>query len=194
MLLTKVHAPLVELLFAVVFCLELKRGRVPAPSARAWATAGLLFLLCVAAYLGGNLWRYDRLALSTSYGLGWEVSGAASYPWNVAGLIVSPGKSLFIFSPPLVLAALLSARFIQRNSWYGALLAVFVIPQILFHAYFRTWADETWGPRRLMNLVPVLVLPLCIAVGSEQRWTRWGLILFAALGLWICGCRSLPSP
>jgi len=136
-------------------------------------------------FVAGNQWRYGRWLMSTSYSLSWEARPPSmdEYLVNLAGFFVSPGKSVFIYSPPLLLALALAPRLWRTVPAYGRLMLVFVVPQILFHAYFRTWADETWGPRRLMNLIPVTMLPVGLffergAVVNGGRVAGW-----LALGL-----------
>jgi hypothetical protein len=173
MLLTKVQAPLVVvLLAATVGWLLLRRSLPRLPSPGVGLAALLVFAAFVAAFLWGNQWRYGRWLLPTSYGFTAEVEPPRDYFWNLAGFFISPGKSLFAFNPPLLLAAALAPTFIARRHWFGGALTFFVLPQIIFHAYFRTWADEVWGPRRLMNLLPILVLPIGVLF-EPGPWPRW---------------------
>lgn len=190
MLLTKVHAPLPIVLLTALLVFEIAHGNLKSPKLAEAAPGALCLLLCLGVFLWGNHLRYGRWFLSTSYSMSWETSppGLGEYFWNFFGLLLSPGKSLFITSPPLVAAIFVLPAFCRRLPGYGRFLLVFVLPQIMFHAYFRTWADETWGPRRLVNLLPVLVLPLGMLfepAALKGRFPRIAGVLAIALGLWM---------
>src|SRR5262249_28588898 len=71
----------------------------------------------------------------------------------------STGKSLFLYSPPLLLG-LLGARTAWRRypgetAFLGSIIAIVV----LFNAKFRIWhADYCWGPRYLTPIIPLVLL------------------------------------
>ena len=170
-LLTKVQGPLVILLFGLVVAKGIARRNLSMPPGRTLLAMGLIFLVAGAVFVWGNEVRYGRWFFSTSYDFARETAAPQSYIANLAGFFLSPGKSLFLFNPPLLLCPFLIAPLCRRHRWYLDLLLLIVLPQILFHAYFRTWADETWGPRRLLNLIPILILPLA-ALLEQDLWTR----------------------
>jgi hypothetical protein len=78
----------------------------------------------------------------------------------LVGLILSPGKGLFAFSPILVLGALgMRAYFRARRAHallvYGVILGV-LVPHLWFHAWY---GGLVWGPRYLVPVTPLLLLP-----------------------------------
>jgi hypothetical protein len=75
------------------------------------------------------------------------------------GLLLSPGKSLFLYSPPLILGVLgLATAWRRRRAETMFLVSIFVVCT-LFNAKFRHWhADYCWGPRHLMSVAPILIL------------------------------------
>jgi len=77
------------------------------------------------------------------------------------GPFLSPGKSVFLYSPP-VLAALWGARRLwhRRRAVAVAVLAV-VTPVVLVYARYLFWSgDWAWGPRYLVFALPALLLPV----------------------------------
>ncbi len=75
------------------------------------------------------------------------------------GLLLSTGKSVFLYSPPLVLAVLGVRTAWQRRRAETALCSAIIIVSLLFNAKFRHWhADYCWGPRHLAALTPVVLL------------------------------------
>lgn len=77
------------------------------------------------------------------------------------GMLFSPGKSIFLFSPPLVLALFGIRRFTTRRREVAVAVAATVGPIVLVYARYLFWSgDWGWGPRYLVFALPVLILPL----------------------------------
>jgi hypothetical protein len=116
--------------------------------------------------------------------------GAALY-----GFLLSPGKSLFLFSPPLVLG-LMGLRTAWRRGRGEMLLLVGVcLVTLLVHAKFRIWhGGFCWGPRYMVPLTPVLLLLalpwLAEALGRGRVWLRrtaLGALLGAGVAVQLLG-------
>jgi hypothetical protein len=90
--------------------------------------------------------------------------------WDgLRGLLISPGGSVFVYSPVMLggVAALFALRHRDRSTML--LLAGEFSVMLLFYARFTHWDGErSYGPRYLLPVVPLLVLPLApwLAVGS----------------------------
>ncbi len=90
---------------------------------------------------------------------------------GVYGLLVSPGKSVFLYSPPLLLSALFMLPFVRRwpheSLFFGALVVSHVVLAGLLP--FGVWAgDAAWGPRYLLPVLPYLLLPLILALPPRR--------------------------
>jgi hypothetical protein len=78
---------------------------------------------------------------------------------GVYGLLLSPGKSAFLYSPPLILALLGARTAWQRRRDETLLVAGVIAVSVLFNAKFRHWhADYCWGPRHLTAVTPLAIL------------------------------------
>jgi hypothetical protein len=77
------------------------------------------------------------------------------------GLLASPGRSFFLYSP-ITLAGVAGLVWLARLDRSTALLfAGHVVVVLLFYASLVHWdADRSYGPRYLLPLIPWLVLPL----------------------------------
>jgi hypothetical protein len=75
--------------------------------------------------------------------------------------LLSPGKSVFLYSPPL-LAALWGARRLWQNRRPVAVAVLAVVtPVVLVYARYLFWSgDWAWGPRYLVFALPALLLPV----------------------------------
>jgi len=101
-----------------------------------------------------------------------------------AGLLVSPGKGVLWYSPPLVLALLLGVPLARRFPSQVAALATFAVAAPLFYGTFVFWhGDWHWGPRYVAPIflaaAPVgwLAYEWVTRRGAPVRW----LALLAAV-------------
>jgi hypothetical protein len=81
---------------------------------------------------------------------------------GLAGFLLSPGASVFLYSPPLLLLPLLLRPFWRERRAECATLAACALSLLLFCAGFSLW-HGLWsapGPRYLFALTPLLLLPL----------------------------------
>jgi len=147
----------------------------PLLNAVALAAIGLLpGLLVILAY---NYWRFGSVTSTGYLNVGnVMVENVLISTW---GFLFSPGKSLFLYTPPLVLAALALPRFWRGHRLTALAMVATILPVMLFYARFPSWSgDWAWGPRYMVFAVPVLLLP-SIAFLSVMRWP--GRSLAAAL-------------
>jgi hypothetical protein len=102
------------------------------------------------------------------------------------GFLFSPGKSIFLYTPPLLLALLGLPRFWRAHRATVLALLVTVVPIMYFYARFAFWpGDWSWGPRYMVFAVPVLFLP-AIGFLSNMRWPgRSFAVTILALGLFV---------
>jgi hypothetical protein len=149
-------------------------------------TAALAFLLpMVIAGLvlaGYNAARTGHL-LDLGYAADETFSTALWY--GLAGQLLSPGKSLFLFSP-ILLAALFGIPALLRRDMPTALLSLGVIAvyPLLYGRWYMWWGGWSWGPRFLVPVLPFLSLFLAPVVDWVLRPSRWwAQALLAVLAL-----------
>jgi hypothetical protein len=146
--------------------------------------------LCLTAQLGLNNYRHGS-PFNTGYendhgfpSIIYDGSPGWSIPWwvGVHGLLFSPGKSAFVFSPPLILAALAWSRFGKKHLAELLLISGLVVVWLALYAKWWAWhGDASWGPR---YLVPVLLLASVPLAEALSWWRKRGYcfkILVAAL-------------
>jgi hypothetical protein len=110
----------------------------------------------------------------TAYG-----TGAVSFVFGTEtldgflGLWASPGKSIFLYNPPLVFALFGIPLVVRRCRLWATALAVTAIPVVLVYGKFMFWSgDWCWGPRYLLFLVPLLLLPGVFLVDEAIKHRR----------------------
>ena len=111
---------------------------------------------------------------------GWFASAYADQPEGIRfttplvaglyGFLFSVGKSVFLFSPALLLGVAGFGRFARRHAALAAGAAAVVLLSLLIHARWQNWAGGwCWGPRHIFLAHVFAVIP---ATGFVVRWTR----------------------
>ena len=117
-----------------------------------WASpAAALVLLYQWIYFGAP-WRHG---FSASLGRFDETWGLGH-----AGLLVSPAKGLLVFTPVALVAVLGMVRSFRRGErWLVATLATAVVGHWLLMGRWSEWhGGESWGPRMMTDVLPLLFL------------------------------------
>ena len=139
-------------------------------------------IACAAAMIGVNMmWFGHPLGAmanleGTRHPLIHGVSGPlATSPWTGAlGLLISPSRGLLVFSP-VVLVALAGFGAMRREGWQGDLRWCMIAATAqfgLYASYSVWWGGHTYGPRYLIDLLPLLV-PLAAAGTGALRASRF---------------------
>jgi len=83
---------------------------------------------------------------------------------GLAGLLISPGKGLFEYNPVLLLLVIFPSCllfFWRKRRGISLLFACISLCYLLLYARFRYWdGGLCWGPRYLLPIIPLLLLPL----------------------------------
>jgi hypothetical protein len=115
---------------------------------------------------------------------------------GLRGLLFSPGKSFFLYSPPMLLALVSLVAFIRRHGTYA--VAPLGITLVYFAIYSKkvAWhAGAGWGPRYQLVVIPLLILVIAPllqkAIDERQRWARYALLATFLLGV---GVQTLAVP
>jgi hypothetical protein len=156
-----VTVPLLMLYVAAitVSCLGASRGmaerlRVMAAHLGLWS---LGLVPGVALVIGYNLARFG-VPLASGYG---DEASAFTTPLltGLIGLLLSPGKSLFLYAPVAALALAGAPLLWQRWRLETALLLLLVIVHVVLYARWHAWdGGGVWGPRLLLPIVPLLAV------------------------------------
>lgn len=139
-----------------------------------------------ALILGGMPWllflmvaNYLRFGNITETGYGGQTGILSKPPWIGLGLILlSSGKGLLWFSPPLILALAMLRR-CRLTAPVVAALLIFVLPLLLISSLHYWAAGMCWGIR---YLTPSVVLLVAVLFAQERPWRsspRWFLAVCA---------------
>ena len=143
----------------------------------------------------GNPFRvqfFASVAMAVQY-----ISGSRG-PWSssawdgLAGILLSPGRGLFIYSPVVLLSLLGLATAWRRG---GDLLLRcagpgVILTLLLYSKWGYWWGGFSYGPRLLADLTPVLALAL-YPIGPLVRTSRALKTAFVALAVWSIGAHAI---
>lgn len=132
--------------------------------------AGVPLALGLGVAMFYNWLRFESV-WNTGYNAGLAPAMERGRLWvGLFGLFFSPGKSVFLYNPALLVAALAWWPFARRFRLVALLAAFATWPVILFYARFPFWhGDVAWGPRYLTFFVPAALLPLAFVRGRPRQ-------------------------
>lgn len=94
---------------------------------------------------------------------------------GVAGQLLSPGRGLLWFSPLVVVALFGWRRLFLRNRLVAIASVCAFISVVFAHGKLGNWSGEdTWGPRYLVPVAALSLLPLGLVVDGLRRASATG--------------------
>jgi len=135
------------------------------------------------ALLGTAYYNVTRFGnpLDTGY-LRDETAGFGSVWEGALGLLVSPGGSLFVYSPVLILGAVALAGLYRADRHTAILFGSVVFVMFAFYALLQHWdADRSYGARYLLPAHAFLCIPLGLWFRESRDSRRHRIALAAVL-------------
>jgi len=132
-----------------------------------WLCAGFLG---TAGFAAVTLW-YNYIRFGDVFEIGYmravesqwteyNLFGSSPLPTFVA-MLFSPGKSIFLYNPVLLLIPLTLCAFYRRHKVVTLVMTAAVVANFVFYSFFTAWAgDYAWSIRYQVVILPFLVLPL----------------------------------
>ncbi len=82
---------------------------------------------------------------------------------GITGLLLSPGKSLFVYAPLLILSVFLFRKFYREYPKEAIYVAALTVLWFLLHSRLRSWYGAWgWGPRHFITILPMMFLPFAV--------------------------------
>jgi hypothetical protein len=109
---------------------------------------------------------------------------------GLRGLLFSPGRSFFLYSPPAILALVSVVAFVRRHRMQSVGILGIILVYFAMYSKKVAWdAGAGWGPRYQVVILPLVVLvaaPLIQkAIEERHRWARYALVVTFVLGIGI---------
>ncbi|MFQ5406731.1 MAG: hypothetical protein ACE5DI_06265 [Candidatus Micrarchaeia archaeon] len=144
-----------------------------------WLSPVLFFLLIVAIY--------NAFVFGSIFSFGYEGSNlvfdVSLLFEGVYGLLFSPGAGLLFFSPLCFFGLFFLFDLYKKHSALALLILSFFIVLLLFYGVQNFWHGWlSWGPRYLLSVVPLLLLPLAVVFKIKSKNAAFlGIFLLLAL-------------
>ncbi len=150
-----------------------------------WLSLFILpFAFFILLQLGWNFYRFGSVFnLGAKHQSFLRFSFAAKPYISLPAMLIGPNKSIFIFSPPLLLFLFSIKKFFRVQKLEMITLYGIIFIYLAFYSKFSFWrAYASWGPRFLVPITPFLLLPVCIFLDRVQ-WKRILIFILFAIGI-----------
>ena len=173
------------LLWPALFLVTLRGETLARSRSRSRVLVQLVpILIGVALLFAFNELRFGVAYLFNRQPIGIVQPAALGNPLvGLPSLLLSPGKSILLYSPVLVLGVLGLRRLRDRDPWLLRALLLATTTQMLFISWLSFFgSDWAWGPRYLGPLIALWILPAALWLPSTRRSHRMR-VAFVAAGL-----------
>ncbi len=129
-----------------------------------------------------------------------ETRTGFSYPIfaGIYGFLLSPGDSIFVFSPPLLGALVVWPRFLKERRKPAMLCFSIALVYLLIHSKFGDWwGGYSWGPRFLVPVTGFMLIPFTYLIEDFSRLRAFGkisVITLCLLGFYVQLVATLVLP
>lgn len=134
-------------------------------------------------------WSVFGSPLLTGYGTDLRATFKTPLAEGVYGLLLSPGKGLAWYAPPVLLAMWGLWRFARRHAAEAVFVLLLGASIVTLFALYAFWhGDGSWGPRYLIPFLPFAVLPavaLFERVGAAAPVKSLAVALVITLGFFV---------
>ncbi len=154
---------------------EISRAQLAGAMRLMWIALGAL------PFAAGVL-IHNALRFGDAFSTGYAGESFSTSLWQgVSGLLLSPGKGVWLYAPPLLLSVALWPRFWRAQRALACFLALAWAVALPFYGSWWAWdGGWAWGPRLLVPLLPLSCLPL-LTLPADRRW-GWAAALTIASG------------
>jgi hypothetical protein len=89
---------------------------------------------------------------------------------GIAGILISPGKSILIYAPLLIMSAFLFKKFYQEHQQEAIYIGALTVLWLVVHSRLRSWYGAWgWGPRHYITILPLIFLPFAVNIEYVMR-------------------------
>jgi hypothetical protein len=156
---------------------------VPFATRRRLAALGVPLLLWG---IGFGLFNWTRTGSFLDTGRN-DPETTLAAPLNFVGFFISPGKGLVFFSPLVVIGALGLGALYRRDRRLTLALLASLVGGVAIVAVLRFWSDETWGPRYIVWVAWLLLLPIPFWAVTRRRKQILAGVAVLAVGVQFLG-------
>lgn len=136
------------------------------------------------AFAFGLGYNYARFGSVGQTGYAGILSFSTPLLVGLYGLLLSSGKSLFLYAPVTLLGVASLRPFAKDRKYEMWLFLGLLLVNLLVVSKFYDWSGEgAWGPRYLTLVLPCLILPIGSLIEGGSRTIKRGFIGLMLLGV-----------
>lgn len=135
-----------------------------------------------------TIFWYNFIRTGSLFATGYSPEENFSNPFliGVWGFLFSPAKSIFLYSPPLLISFLLLWRFFKKHRNEAIFIVCGFIISLMFYSKWFNWeGGRSWGPRFMFLSMVLLTVPIVKFFENRQKWNRSFNIVI--LGIFLTG-------
>ena len=100
---------------------------------------------------------------------------------GIHGFLFSPGRSLFLYVPLAAAGVLALPALARRDGSLAALFVALSVSLVVVYSTLRAWDGlRSYGPRYLVPVLPMLVIPMVWWMEPGRQWWRRALLWLVA--------------
>jgi hypothetical protein len=176
------HAFAAAVFFCALFLRDRAKALGPAMILAFVSAIGLAALLLYNFHLYENALEFGYPAVAE----GGKRLNSFETPFltGLFGFLLSPGKSIFVFAPPVALAILGIPRLWRKDRGLATVAAGALPVYLLFYARYSQWeGGYCVGPRYMVPAVGLLCIALAPMIAEEKKSTRLAAISLTVIGI-----------
>lgn len=125
---------------------------------------------------------YNYVRFSNILETGYEIDFSTSFLTGLYGLLLSPGKSIFLYDPVLIAGLVGFFFMLQSHREMGVLFGLLVLSQLVLYSPWHSWMGGMgWGPRFLLIVIPYMLLPVGFLLEGKGGSFLKGFIIFTII-------------
>ena len=187
---TRINVLLVAPVFVLYLLWAARNGQSSAGDVQAylWRAGRLLlaFLAPVGVVLGIILLHNVMRFGSPSFGIAMDFSTPVGV--GLFGYLLSPGRSIFLYAPPVILGLLAWPRFVHAYRAEALLMASIIAIYLVTYSTYAIWyGGWSFGPRYLLAVIPFLLLPVIFLPATKPLLALAAGLVAAGVGVQLLG-------
>jgi hypothetical protein len=176
-----IHVLAPAVFFVALLLRDRGKGVGSALTLGACSALGLAVLLLYNFHLFGNALDFGYPAVAEG---GRRMIGfTTSLLTGLYGFLLSPGKSIFLFAPPLILAVFGIPRLWRRDRGLATVAAGLLVAYLAFYVKYTQWeGGYCVGPRYVVPTLALFCIGLAPTMESMDNRTRLAAIALTMIG------------
>lgn len=154
--------------------------RAPSRIAARWCLVAFPVVFALVVIAGHNYYRFGGVGRTGYEDQAEGVQFATPVLVGLHGYVLTPGRSIFVYSPCLLLALPGAVALWRRDRWSAVTVGLLVAGYLGTMSKWQNWAGGwDWGPRHIFQITPWLAIAAAVWWFERPSRSNWLFILIA---------------